>query len=572
MAFEVHSGERPARRARQLLVSAGLLVATLGLALLQVRHARALGPRQQIEGTPLSVRPPRGWHLDRRNPQRFVLPVVDESRRRRGLEFERSMEFDFLRLPNFEPLTELLRMPEVVGGREHARVSPVQLGKYPGLEVERSGLIRLGRDLWRRRTVVRFTCLPRGHLLRVVYEPLGELRPADLEILDDVCRTLQIDDPTLNASPQDYLACAGLSLPLEDDWMVVGADFPQVPGLYIGGMLNEVPAWSIGLLRTWLAEGRGPQDLLRDLAAHQWLAWEVDDWLREDRRADGARVVWIRPPETGWAGSPISSAGVVQQSPSQAIILLVYTAVQFAPSVEKLAERLAGQVKIGPLEAFPSLSLAESNGLRLVADLGRSGPAPRWGRETLNTTYRRLHRDETVLTQRGAVNRDPSQGYQGLQVRRIGQSQEERIIWTTDRQADAYKWQADFLYGSSSVRVVEQRSRPGGSVTRQVWVDERLERRWTFNPGPTFVAPPAESIIKGWVARGEPQTILIEVSTPVGPATHTLLLRHLPPDGDYPRVLVQQDYWPLGSIEAYDDARAETQYEIYPAAEYRRVK
>jgi hypothetical protein len=62
------------------------------------------------------------------------------------------------------------------------------------------------------------------------------------------------------------------------------------------------------------------------------------------------------------------------------------------------------------------------------------------------------------------------------------------------------------------------------------------------------------------------------MSTSLGTGTHTVWLRHLAPDGQDLRVLVLDDYYPVGSIEAYNDATAQTQYELYPGGEYRRVK
>ena len=258
------------------------------------------------------------------------------------------------------------------------------------------------------------------------------------------------------------------------------------------------------------------------------------------------------------------------------MILFVFSGPREAALADAAAGRIAAALEIAPLNAFSGLDDAEAAGIRLVADLQKNGPAARWGRETVETTYSLVNRDELVVVRRGAVDRDPAQGYQGSQQRRTGRAQEERLVWALNGQVATYQWQADFFAGTPTARVTvqvrEQRTRAGGPVIRRLLVDEGEQLHWTFTPGPAFVPPPAESIVKGWVARDEIAAVLIDALTGLGTATHCELLRHLLPDGEYPRVLIQQDFWPLGAIEAYDDARAETQYEIYPAAEYRRVK
>jgi hypothetical protein len=549
-----------------------LLLGTLGLAWVQVGRARALAPEQRVGDTPLWVRPPRGWRPDPRSPQRFILPL-GEPGRRGAPNFERRIQFEFLRLPAFAPLEQLLRLPELSDPAEVVDVGRARIGKYDAIEVHRSELRRLGRAQIQRETILRFTCLPRGHLIKVLYEPLLELRPADLQILEDVCATLRVDDPTLNGTPQEYLDRAGLKLPLEDDWTVVGADFQEVPGVYIGGWLDERPGWAIAVLRTWLAPGRTPRALLADLAAQEWLTWDIGSLLSERRRPDGATVTTVRHPAFGQSYAAIPSVWVLQQSAAQAVIMFVYAGTRQADQADRLAERIATGLQIAPLEAFPTLERAVSTGLKLADDLRKGGPAPRWGRESVETTYERLHRDEIVVRRRAAIGRNPALGYEGLLWRRIS-DREESIAWSIDGRAATYEWKADLFHGRSQLHVIEQRRDPAGEVVRQLLETQNWEQlqRWTFSPGPAFIPPPTESIVEGWVARTQPGAAIVEVSSPLGPGTHTLLLRGLPPQGDYPRVLVQQDFWPQGAIEAFDDARAETYEEVYPAGTYRRVR
>ncbi len=571
MPLEVYTGTRAGRPRLLLVVNATLLAVALGLAGWQVRASRALGAERRVADTPLLVRPPRGWHSDPRNPRSFVLPVAGSSRRA-VREFERRIEFEITRLPSFQSPEQLLRLPEWNSLGEIARVRRARLGKYDALELHQVVPVQLGRLRLRGEIITRFTCLPRGHLIRVVYEPLIDLRPADEQILEEVCASLRIDDPTLDGAPEDYLANAGLTLPLDSGWQVVGTDFANAPGIYIGGSTSAGPAWAIGVLRTWLAAGRTPQDLLRDVAAQQWLTWDVDELLHEQQRTDGAGLTTIRHPGFGEVDTVMPSAWVVSQSASQAAILLVFAGPDEATEADRAAERIVSKLGLTPLTEFAGLADAEATGAKLVADLHKNGPAARWGRESAETTYRRVDGSETVVVRRTAVQRDPAQGYEGSLWRRTNRAGEERQGWTLDGRAATYRWQADLLHGSTSIKIAEQRPRAAGDVAREILLDGRKQHHFDFTPGAGFVPPPAEDIVKGWVARKEASAAIVELSSLLGPGAHTVWLRSLAPDGPYPRVFVQLDYWPLGSIEAYDDARAQTQYERYPAAEYRRVK
>jgi len=571
MPFEVHTGARPGRPRLLLVIHAVLLAGVLGVAWMQVRAAHGLGPEQRVGDTPLLVRVPHGWRQDPRNPQRFVL--MTEGRARQAFrEFERRIQVEYVRLPGFQAPDELLRLREPDGSGDVVQVRRTRLGPYDALELHQTVPIAIRQRRLRGEMITRFTCLPRGHLVKVVYEPLVDLRPADIEIMDEVCQSLRIDDPTLAGPPDDYLAAAGLHLPREPGWLVVGADFAEVPGVYVGGSSADGPAWAIGILRTWLADGRKPRDLLLDFAGQKWLALDIDARLEERRRPDGATVAHLRHPAFGEDSEPIPAAWVVAQSPDQAVMLFVHASPAHAAEAEAAAARLASEIRMAPLEAWPALADAEAAGRRLVEDLRKRGPAPRWGRETVELTYRNVQRDETVVVSRSAIQRDPSRGYEGLQWRRIGRSREDRVVWQTDGRAAAYLWQSDFFYGIRAVQITEQRDAADGPVSRRVWIEERERQRWTFTPGDRFVPPPVEPIIAGWVARGEVAAALVEVSSTLGPGTHAELLRRLPADGQFPRVLVQEDFWPLGGVLAFDDGLGETQYEIYPTAEYRRVK
>ncbi len=571
MPFEVYTGAQPGRPRLLLIVTAALLAGSLGLAWVQVQSAGGLSTEQRVGETPLFVRVPRGWQVDPRNPHRFRLPVGDRSRKAR-FEFERQIEFDFVRLPTFQPLEALLQLPDLARPGQITDVGPARLGPYPAVAVRRIEPRRVGRLRYARETLALCACLPRGQLIHLVYEPIADIRPTDLAILAEVAESLRVEDESVTAPAEEYLRRAGLSLPVDEDWLIVGPHFGATPGVFIGGQVGGVPGWSIGVFRTWLAGGRTPEDLLADLAAEHWVIWDVAEDLDVQRRADGAAVVGLRHPQFPQADTLLPTAYVVAEAPDRVAILLVFAGAKESTAADEAARRIADTVEIAALPAFVDLGAAEALGQALVADLRKGGPVARWGREALETKYQRVGHDEVVVVGRGAVQRDPQRGYEGQLLRRRGRGQEEWVSWKLDGNAGAYTWQAGLVQGIAQVRVLERRLTGDGEVERQVQLDDRRQKTWRFTPGAGFVAPPADPIIKGWVARRAGAVALFEASTQLGPGTHFVLVRQLAADGAYRRVLVQDDFWPLGGLEAYDDDRGETVYEQYPSGEYRRIE
>jgi hypothetical protein len=252
----------------------------------------------------------------------------------------------------------------------------------------------------------------------------------------------------------------------------------------------------------------------------------------------------------------------------------VYAGPAGAAAADEAAQRMADTIDIRACAALPPLAAAQEAGRALAAELAERGPVTRWGRESVRTGYRRRqgNRDETVEVTRSAVRRDPEQGYEGGLVRHSARGQEEVQRWTVDARAGKYESQVDLVYDQGNLSVHEERAQAGSSVLRQVEIEQRGRREWTCQPGPAFVPPPVAGIVEGWVARAQAPAAIVEVSSLLGPGTHTVLLRNLPADGDLPRVLVQEDFWPAGVVEAFDDARAETVYERGPSWEYRRLE
>lgn len=568
MQFEVYSGAKPGRPRLLPIVTAGLLAGALGLAWWQAHTRHALGPEQAVGDTPLRVQPPRGWVRDPGDPRAFILPSARRARRDQRA-FERRIQFEYTRLPTFQTVVQLLAADVLGSQGTVAQAERVRLGPYPAVQVHQIVPVLIGRTRLRGEMITRFTCLPRGQVIKVQYEPLVDLRPADVEMLDDVCRTLRIDDPTLSRPAEEFLATAGLKLPLERGWQVVGTDFPEVRGVFISGAAEQGPAWSVAVLRTWLVPERTPADLLGDLAARCWSRWDTAGRLREEPHAAGGQVTALRHPDLGASDVLVPSARIVRISPTRVAMLLVFTDAANAVEADRAAERMAAALQIdddGPV----ALETARAAGAQLVADLRQAGPTARWGREAREAVYQRLNSNEVVIVQRAASQGRPERGYEGGLWRRVGQLREERVTWNVDGRAGAYRWQGDFFIAQEPVQVVEQRAQPTGPVTRQILTSDGARHRWSFTPGDTFVPPPVESIINGWVARSQAPFVLVETSVTLGPGTCSVLLQPLPPDGAFRRVLLQEDYWPLGLIQAYDDAHAELEYELAPGKEYRR--
>lgn len=562
MPFEVYTGDRPGRPRRALLIAAALLAGTLGLAWQQSREARALAPETQVADTPLRVQPPKDWVVDDQDPQAFMLPVHGDGWRRRAFRFERRIHFDFERLSAFPSLEDLLRGKGLADRRTVTTLRPARIGQYDAIEVRHIVPFQIGQHRLYRERLVRMACLPRGHLITVVYDPLVDLRPADVAIMDDVCATLRIDDPSLTGDAATYLARAGLSIPLQEEWLVVGTDLPGVRGAYVAGTVDGWPAWSIGMYRTWLAHDRTPTDLLVDFAGDRWLLLNARDNVEVSRRTDGATVARIVHPRIGQQSPNIVAAYVVAYSDTRVAILFVHAGPSHAQGAVEVAERMSKELTVAALEGGDDVAALERAGVELVDRLQRRGALPRWGRDELRHVARGQVSGSAVkvVSGRDASGANASEGYTGWSQTEIGR-QVETTGWELGPQAVRYVWQTDFLHGRRAVSVREQRRSGDSPVQRAVDVERGDARSRSFTPGPAFVPPPAESVIMWWVARGEPTTeAIVTVSRPLGQGANTAYYRRLDPDAEYRRVLIQDDYWPLGTVVGFDDYGTEPAY------------
>jgi hypothetical protein len=569
--LEVHSGTKPGRPSVALLFSAIVLVAALGLAWVQVLQSHSLGPEQAVPHTPLLVRPPLRWVPDPSDSGSFVLPVLREARGQEYWEADRRIRFEFERWPAFQPLAEQLAT-EASGG---FKPEPARIGPFAAVQLRQAVRRRWGRQTILRESILRVACLPGGQLVKVVYLPMTDLTLADLRLFDRVCAAIRFSDPTLDVPPAQAKQQAGVEFPLPAGSPVGLPHVADVPGLFVGGSEGGLPAWSLGIFRTWLAEGRTPRDLLNDFAMTGWLLADSADQVRQWQRGDGVTVATLRHPDPERNQHSVAAAWVVDRSPTQVVMLFVYTNEQHLAGAEAAAQRVAEQLDIRPLPAIPDLDSAQAAGVQLAALLTKKGALPWWGQRPTTLTYSgTTPRGEEVLTvQRAPISQDPERGYQGVLEHRLrNHTWVDRSLWTIDGHALGYTFKTTLHVGDGHpLTSTDNRSAASDVIRRTIDINE--VRRWdgTFRPGPAFVCPPVESLAEAWVARQSEGVWLVDVATVFGHGSHTRLLRPLPPQSGNTRALVLDDYRPQGVLVAFD-GNGESQYEVEPGARYERIR
>lgn len=577
----VHAGIRPGRPTLLLLLSAGALAGTLGLAWWQASDALALADELHIEGTPLIVRPPRNWVRDADDPRAFLPPLRFD--RRRAERWPRRVSFKYTRLDRFYPLDQLVFVLDQRDYFDSGDPRPSRIGPLDALQVRRVRNQRYRGRVYHQETVLRLACSPRGDVITVEYEPLTGLTTGDLDLLDQVCKHVRIDDPAFNHTPKELRERAGLSFPLADNWRMIGPDFAETPGLYVQASEHGVPSWSLGVFRTWLAEGRSPTDLLKDFAAQQWRLTPESVLPHAHygtrRRLDLAS---IRNPAFGFGATDIASVWIVVQSPGEVAIIYAFADAMWAHVADFAAEELARSLEFAPSELLPSFELAKTAGTELAALLTKKGAMPWWGRYADRGYYLGdFGRQPRVrVAEHTPSARD--RGYDGFTLTAVPRAPEsgDVEVWSIDDRAAAYAYelQGAALNGNPLTRfsLREQRTGPGAPIRRSLAELRRGRRRVIapereFAVGDAFIAPPIEPLAETWVAQQSQGAWLIEVSTPLGVSSHTRLLRPLPPDeAGRPRVLRIIDFSPRGEVAAYSNGDV-LENRIGPRGRIRRV-
>lgn len=544
---ELLSGTRPARPGRLIVVCGIVFAVTLGLAYSQVSKARQLGPVQRIEGTPLEVRLPKDFQRDAHEPNRFVLrPRPGEEQ----IPFRRGVRIVYERINPRAYFMPSIPQVKLV----HRRNS--RIGEYAATELRFIHRIAGQNFTIFREQVLRYAILPDGWMILLDYTSLEQMQPADEEMLEEIASNVRNQKST----PQDAKtlpARAGVAFASDADWQFIPCETSNVAGFYILGSNDGVPAWSIAVFRTWLADGRNAADLLLDFAAEFWMLPENKALILRDRREDGVEITGLRHPEVAERKRIESHTArcvfVVSESPREAVILIAYAGGEKSAADEAMRQ-ISASLQITPIDEIPQIEPARESARALVTKLSRRGAAARWGREASSARFQNDGTDgervECVIN-RNAVNRDPNAGYEGRQIRR-SETREETEHWTMDGQARTYAYSRGFASPSGAVQSLESRQATD-SVSREIRIERRLWSRRAFRPSDAFVPPPCEEIIHGWVARGEPATTaIIDASGTFSRGTHTELVRQLSPKGDSQRVLIQTDYWPVGSVVEFD--------------------
>lgn len=545
--YEVSSGTRPGRPALAAVLSGAILLVTLGLAWVQVRSTLALGSAQRIAGTNLVVRAPSGWRQHRDEPGTFVLLVHDSDDDPRRPAISKQVRFTAGRLTAFS-MADLA--PSAVAGP----IRPASIAGIPGAQASRITQFRFRGRGYARETLIRHACTPRGDFVRVEYDPLTEPMPGDLELLEEICAAIQLDEPDARLEARAAMARAGVELPLPAGTVCSGGDFADVRGMYVLLQRGGHPLGALGVFRTWLAAGRTPPDLLADFAAEAWDALSLDEPRRDDTMT-GAALHWLDAPAQADRSAYVS-AGVVSFGPDRAALLLVAADPQDAEDARRAARELA--VRMSIRDAFPDLDRATQAGRALAAELRSPGTLRAAFGESRDLTYRGRAWDgrgpgEVWVARSGPAG---SEGYEGGSIHRYA-NREARSHWRLAPDGRAFALQLDALRGEAGIPVSIVEAWDGGDRMERTLVtrrraDERPRRTsWRVPVGDDFLCAALQDLAEARAAaaeEGQPGFLLRSTSL-LGSGTHSRLLRPLGRTADGGgRVLLLQDYLPRGYL------------------------
>jgi hypothetical protein len=338
--FEVYTGTRAGRPTVLLLLTAAALLGALGLAWTQVRGALALGEEVAIAGTPLIVRPPKGWQQDPRNPHVFGKWVRKRVWGREVWAAERKLEFhyndylvQFTRL--FQAAATSVPHPARIGAWEGVQFLLEQHGSRSGIQ-----------------TVYRTVSTPRGAQISIEYTPLAQVSHGDLDLVDVVCAAVRGAGTDASRTPQDMLAYVGVSFPIAPDWQVVGPDQRNGPGLWIQETEQDCPVWALALFRRDLRHRGVPIGMLDvdslvvdSLVAESRLL--MPRFLRPQGRSreDGVYIAFAQSLDRARTSSVVVSVWVVAKSPREAAVIYVLADPRHAEAANNAAEELATTLK-----------------------------------------------------------------------------------------------------------------------------------------------------------------------------------------------------------------------------------
>jgi hypothetical protein len=327
--FEVYTGTKPGRPTVLLLLTAAVLVGALALAWTQVRGALALGDEVAIEGTPLIVRPPKGWVQSPGNPAVFGKWVRKRVWGREVWAAERKLEFqcnDY-----FDQLTRLFQAAAT------SPAQPARIGRFDGVQF----LVGRPGPRAENQAIYRWASMPQGGQVSIEYTPLIEASHGDMDLFDAVCEGVRVDGSELPREPQETLAYAGVRFPIAADWQIFGAQDRSGPGVWVQRFEGNCPVWALAVFRRGLPGGSHPIDLL--LAESRRL---MPRSLRPEPtfRDDGTYVAFTRNVGLARTGSVVVSVWIVAKSRAEAAVIYVLADPLHSDAANDAARQLAGTI------------------------------------------------------------------------------------------------------------------------------------------------------------------------------------------------------------------------------------
>lgn len=552
--FEVYAGFKPGRPALLIVMSGLLLIGSIGAAYLQTLQKRALAPERRIGDTPLYVRPPLGWTEIPGEPGLFELfdrssaPLPIQQR-----PAERSLRITYRRYEAFVPPDELLNTESSLVARDIA-VHASTIGGVPAIEVRRIVAFVHRGVSYARESILRAASTPRGDTILVEYDPQTDATPADQQLLDAVCASIRIDDGGAAHGATDASGVferAGMSFETPGDCAVLLQDEGAYPAIGVVGIEDGVPAFAVMVRRTWLAMERTPADLLRDFVDLIWREPREYSYITQWSRLDGGSVASLIRGDLGDAPQRRSAANVVAIDADRAAFVVCVAEARRMAAARQVAAQIAGSLKINATAGGFDAASATKRGEELVRELESKGAVPWWGSARVSTQLLAADPPRAAVIRR----RTPTDnGYVGADGVLYGRNRAYRVArWRLDSRARSYE--IAFAEGEAAAltsvptRSVRESREADGSITREIQLASGARYQTTLQPGPAFVAPPAELAAMMFLKHRGSGDWLIQCSSLSSGALCSRLLQALPPDdAGNPRVRVLADFQPRGEV------------------------
>lgn len=557
---EVYSSNRPGRPVLMLVLCAALLCGTLGLAWMQSRVARALGPLTAIPGTPLAVCPPPGWISSRNRPGLFE--QISQVRRTiwgDQQQVARRIEIGYRQFPHHVSAADALLKLGLADREALETALPAKIGKFDGVEVRWESAVQIGRRAWIRGRLVRAATLPRGDVIFVDYQPLGQITLGDQTLLNDVCATVQVESVGLGASRAALQRRLAARIDIDAAWRIDLAEADFVAGAHIAGAGYDGD-WSLSLFRSWLGPQRSLQDLAREAIANTH-AVAADAVPCEPQSSAGARgqvfrARWRLPSD---AGNEMREAWVIGQSPQHVLLVLVFGDGDGEALGSAAAERICRTAQLADLPAFAQLDAMRGRGLAEIDNLRAGNVRSLWGDRARQSVYQLRH---GAVDGRYEVSRRPIRGsapfgYEGAERTRIDTAAGALQVvdaqeWVCDVGGRQFEQRRSIDIGAAQVRISDRLERGESRMSRSIG-DERA----TIALPPDFVPSPLFDVFAYMSLRGAGASTVATTLSAFGSKACEVMITALPSPPDRPRALIRWDFDPAGHLYEFDAADGE---------------